>query len=134
MPEKCRTCGTEVAREVDCPTCGRPGFNIDKARDMLLGKLVLIGLRYQDDSESDPREMTQMHGVVDAIDEHRGISVRLEGSHAGQSKVLPPDLRPFFAAKPGYYTDEATGETIEDPDFMVTYRVSRPRKQSPAPE
>jgi hypothetical protein len=132
MPSQCETCGTLVAREIDCPTCGRPGFDVVKAREVLIGKVVLIGLRYQQDTESEPRLVTQMHGRVDAVDEHRGISVRMEGSHAGQRKTLPPDLRPFFAAAPGYYTDQATGEVIEDPDFIVTYRVSGP-SQKPAP-
>jgi hypothetical protein len=94
---------------------------------MLVGKTVLIGLRYQTEEELEPHALVQMHGVVESVSGSHGIRVRLEGSHAGEYKTLPPDLRPFHAAAPGDYTDRETGETITDPDFIVTFRVSRER-------
>jgi len=91
---------------------------------MLVGKTVLIGFRYQNDGEQEPEEHKQWHGVIRAVTD-RGIDVRLEGTHAGESKSLPPDLRVFHEAPPGEYIDRANGDTITDPDFIAAFRVSR---------
>jgi hypothetical protein len=38
--------------------------------------------------------------------------------------VLPADAAAYRAAEPGTYTLHETGETVLDPDFIVTWRVA----------
>jgi hypothetical protein len=93
--------------------------------DDLVGKYLLIGLTYTD---GDDRilEQRQLHGRVIEASGKRGIVVELLGWNAGERFELPPDLRCFQPAKPGQYRLRSTGEIVEDPDYVVTWFVTRP--------
>lgn len=45
----------------------------------------------------------------------------------GETLTLPPDLRSTKRARPGEYTLHSTGETVKDPDFLVTWNVTSPQ-------
>jgi len=57
----------------------------------------------------------------------KGIEIALEGSRAGETYRLPPDMRAFFPATKGEYRLRSTGEVVVDPDFFTTtWSVQRP--------
>jgi len=39
---------------------------------------------------------------------------------------MPPLLNAIRSAEPGYYELQATGETVEDPDLVATWKVQEP--------
>jgi hypothetical protein len=88
----------------------------------LVGKYVLVGITRKDRRDAD-LGLEQFHGRVIASDPARGLSLRLEGSRAGDVCSLPPDLRSFKAAPPGNYRLRTTGEVVQDPDFVATWVV-----------
>lgn len=88
----------------------------------MLGKTVLMAIRYRDESGS-LIERQQLHGVIIKVDELSGIDVKLAGSRAGEVFKLPPDLHGFEDAPPGKYTLKSTGEVVENPDLIYTASV-----------
>lgn len=86
------------------------------------GALVLVGLTYD---EPTGRRQEQYFGTVMAADLHDGITLRLEGSRAGEIVRLPPDPGAFLPADPGSYTLSQTGEVVVDPDYTASWTVSR---------
>jgi hypothetical protein len=102
---------------------GRPEWN-DAAAEKLIGASVLIGLTIIEPNGD--IEQQQMFGFVESVDSKEGISIALAGSRRGEIYVLPPDLRGFARARPGSYRLRSTGETIESPDYMSTWTITRP--------
>lgn len=91
----------------------------------LMGKLMLIGLTYQD-SENRPLRQEQFFGRVISVGRTVGIGLLLEGSRTGEHFDLPPDTRSIQQASPGAYRLRSTGEVVTDPDYTVTYLIQTP--------
>jgi len=93
----------------------------------LPGKLILVGITFED-GEGALVEQTQFFGRVISAEQARGISLALEGSRAGETFLLPPDMRSFEVARPGDYRLRSTGEVVIDPDYVVTWIANKPSK------
>ena len=123
---KCVACEAELGELLVCPRCGMPAFDEERGA-ALVGKRVLISLIYQNKDEAEPHGYRQIHGVIESASRTRGFSVVLDGGDAGEHYTLPPDLRVFRPLPPGEYTASTTGEVVIDPDYSVSYTVSRGR-------
>ena len=86
----------------------------------LLGKHVLIGITAVGPSGEEV-DSFQTHGTVEIVDERR-IGIRRVG--LPELFGLPPAPELFEPAEPGVYTLEATGEELQDPDYLVTVTVT----------
>ncbi len=106
--------GTESGREFD-----------DAAAEVYRGKYILIGVTYVDGA-GQVEQSVQMHGIV-ASASKEGITVSLKGEREGQSWTMPADPSAISPAQPGRYQLPETGEEIENPDFICTWMVQRPR-------
>jgi hypothetical protein len=106
--------GSSGAREFD-----------DAAAAVYLGKYILIGVTYVDGA-GQVEQSVQMHGIVSSASQ-QGITVSLKGDRAGQSWTMPADPSAITPAQPGRYQLPETGEEIENPDFICTWMVQRPR-------
>jgi hypothetical protein len=87
----------------------------------VIGKRLLVGLtflRY----DGELIEQQQLHGIVEQITKQAGILIRLPD---GSTYRLPPDLRGIQEAPPGTYRLRATGEEVQDPDFLYTWTITR---------
>lgn len=92
--------------------------------DTYVGKYILIGITYLD-YEGKLLEQVQMHGTVKSASPE-GIVIDLGGLRAGESWVMPPVLDSIFSADPGIYSLRFTGESIEDPDLLATWSITKP--------
>lgn len=106
------------------PTSGReePAWDADLA-ESLIGKTVLIGVNYVTKSGR-LLEQAQYWGEIAEADQGRGIRVRLAGVWAGRDSGWPPDLRPFWHAKPGTYVLRSTKEHVINPDFLAEWTIT----------
>jgi hypothetical protein len=98
-------------------------FDEDLA-DTYVGKYILVGVTYLD-SFGRELERLQMHGVVEAVAAD-GMHIALRGLHQGETWIMPPTLESVVEAEPGTYTLNSTGELIDDPDLISTWRVTKP--------
>jgi hypothetical protein len=101
---------------------GRPAWDAAFA-EKLKGSTVLVGITY---SEPTGERLEQFFGTVMEADPEQGITLRLEGTKAGELYTLPPDLRSFFPAPGGSYRLRETGELVVDPDFTSTWNITPP--------
>lgn len=92
--------------------------------DTYVGKYILIGITYLD-YQGNFLEQIQMHGNVESASPD-GIAITLAGLRAGESWVMPPVLDSISPADPGVYNLRSTGESIEDPDLLATWSVTKP--------
>lgn len=92
--------------------------------DSYVGKYILIGVTYLD-HQGEFIEQIQMHGTVQSANPN-GIAIALAGIRAGESWVMPPVLESISPAKPGLYSLRSTGESIENPDLLATWSVTKP--------
>lgn len=84
----------------------------------LLGKTALVGIsRYGKDGACIGR--TQFFGTVTRADE-KAIVISESG---GEEHTLPPDTSPVRRARPGEYKLRSNGQTVKDPDFLITWNV-----------
>ena len=84
-----------------------------------VGKRLLVGITYEtEDGEFLTRE--QFHGVIVAADKS---GVIVERSDTNERVSLPPQLE---KAQPGEYRLKSTGELVVDPDFVATWRLTKP--------
>ena len=104
-----------------------PRFDEIEAASMI-GKYILIGITYYDHDDNFI-EHKQFHGNIVSADQMNGIVVRTLGNQE-ETICLPPDFRAFQKAKPGEYHLKSTGEIVEDPDFLVTWRMNKPDPNS----
>ena len=95
------------------------------AADIYLGKYILVGVTYVD-ADGTVEESVQMHGTVESASQD-GIKLALKGERAGQSWTMPADPSAITPAQPGKYELPETGEIVENPDFICTWMVQRPR-------
>jgi hypothetical protein len=100
-------------------TAQKPSSTAHQAKD-IIGKIALIGLTYY--QEGQPPELKQLYGRVTKVNK-QGISLELEGSHKGELFNLPPGIKAFEFAMPGYYRFRSSDEGVENPDFIVTYTI-----------
>ena len=91
--------------------------------DELRGKTILVGLTYYSANKK-LIEQKQVWGTVTKADKS-GIEItQADGSKFG----LPPDLSAIDTAEPGEYRLLSTGEVVTDPDYLVTYTVTKPKQ------
>ncbi|NJM18450.1 MAG: hypothetical protein HC907_06935 [Richelia sp. SM1_7_0] len=88
-----------------------------------IDKYIIIGVTYFD-PDGNEIEKTQMHGIIRAITS-QAIEVELQGKRKGELWKIPPAFNFITPAEPGVYTLQTTGETIEDPDFISTWNVTK---------
>ena len=86
-----------------------------------MGQRLLVGITYLD-TEGHPIDAQQFCGrVLEVAD---GVVV-VERPGEDDPAVLPADAPAYRRAEPGRYTLQESGETVIDPDFIVTWRVVR---------
>ena len=95
------------------------------ATDIYLGKYILVGVTYVDNA-GQVESSVQMHGVVESASQD-GITIALKGERLGQSWTMPADLSAISPAQPGRYELPETGEIVENPDFICTWMVQKPK-------
>jgi hypothetical protein len=108
--------GPEVITQV-------PSFDEERAA-ALVGKSVLVGVTYFNSDGAELRRV-QLHGIV-ASASAKGIMLSLRGKRRGETFTLPPDLDAITNAAPGTYRLRETGETVVDPDLLITWGVWPP--------
>ncbi len=69
---------------------GSVSFDQSRA-EALMGKYVLVGITYLDEV-GNPKELKQLHGVVETVSEEEGIKIRLKGRAEKDYLALPPDI------------------------------------------
>jgi L-ascorbate metabolism protein UlaG (beta-lactamase superfamily) len=89
----------------------------------LVGKSVLVGLATVYEDGSKPPEQKQLFGEIVSADS--GNIVVLHGEDERLSLPPTPDL--FHRARPGSYRLRSTGKTIESPDLLTTWTVTKHR-------
>jgi hypothetical protein len=104
---------------------GPPDFDQALA-DSYVGRYILVGITYVDHADRELR-WQQLHGVIERASPE-GIRISLRGAHEGTSWTMPPDIGAISAAKPGTYTLHSTGEKVENPDLLATWKVKEPLK------
>jgi hypothetical protein len=103
------------------PTATFPGKTppVTNAADDLRGKRVLVGLTCVG-PDNDVLLRLQTDGVVAEVREDVILLTREDGTTFG----LPPDRQLLVGADRGVYTLRETGESIEDPDFLVSLTIT----------
>lgn len=82
----------------------------------LLGKVLLVGITYEDADEN-VMERRQFWGTVTAADKGK---ILIEQKN-GEILSLPPDLSAIKPAPEGEYRLHSTGEVVVNPDFLSTW-------------
>jgi len=95
----------------------------DITPDELIGKIMLVGITYYVEGNTEPIEQKQFWGTVTEVNE---ALIRIKRPN-GEILTLPPDLRSTKRARQGKYTLHSTGETVKDPDFLATWNVTSPQ-------
>lgn len=95
------------------------------AADIYLGKYILVGVTYVD-AAGQVEDSVQMHGTVESASQD-GIKLALKGERDGQTWTMPADPSAITPAQPGKYQLPETGEIVENPDFICTWMVQRPK-------
>ena len=103
-----------------------PDFDEDLARGFI-GKYLLVGITTVT-HEGELLSQEQVHGVIVSATPV-GIDVDLQGSQEGVRWRMPPFLEDLAPAGPGIYRLKASGESVENPDFLFTLTVRKPLKQ-----
>jgi hypothetical protein len=88
-----------------------------------IGKYILVGVTYLD-QVGNQLEQIQLHGTIESANPE-GIKIALGGQRTGESWGMPPDLSNIYVAEPGIYNLHSTGESIENPDLLVTWSVHK---------
>ena len=91
----------------------------------LIGKVVLVGITYED-RRGEVKRLEQFFGTVASADAKRGIAVLLSGQGNGGMRWLPPTTEGYFAASKGEYRLKSTGEVVTNPDYTVQWTVVQP--------
>ncbi len=88
-------------------------------RNHLKGKVFLIGLTFID-KEGEIIERYQTHGTVRRLTVDGFFKIVREDNSIFQIPYVRENIR---AAKEGEYREKLTGETIKDPDYIMTWEV-----------
>jgi len=103
---------------------GEPFFDDEEAKGFI-GKLLLVGVSYCDEQGNFVKQ-EQFHGEIVRASRDEGIIIRL--GENGEERWVPPDLSRLEPAPPGRYTLRASGEVVEDPDFLSMWTVYPPEE------
>ena len=95
----------------------------------IVGKRILVGVTYLD-SNGNLESQEQLHGIVQSASPDQGISIKLQGVYEGEEWNMPPDTSGITEASPGIYNLSATGEQVENPDYLCTWEVHSPKQSS----
>jgi len=105
---------------------GGQSANFDAAAAaQYVGKYILIAVAYLD-AEGKQEDSVQMHGVIKTASAD-GITVALKGERDGKTWTMPADPTAISSAAPGRYKLPETDEIVENPDFITTWAVQKPR-------
>lgn len=96
---------------------------------ILIGKSLLIGISHADSAGNIVRR-SQVFGTVIIADRSRGIYIR-DRQGRQEEWVFPPDTRGIKPAPPGEYRNRATGEVVNDPDYLGTWMITAGKQASP---
>ena len=100
-----------------------PYFDDDEALS-LIGKHILVGITHRSHSE-EITSLEQFHGEIVRASKDGGIIVLLASA---EERWLPPDLSRIETAPPGDYRLKSSGETVTNPDYLVTWTVYPPEQ------
>ena len=105
----------------------RPPHNIfdDALATDLVGKSLLIGITHTD-SKGNMIERSQVFGLVTVANRAKGICIR--DHQTSEERWFPPDTRGIKAAPAGEYRNRATGEVVNDPDYLGSWTFAAPKK------
>jgi hypothetical protein len=92
--------------------------------EKIIGKYILIGISYID-PEGKLESQQQLHGIVERASEDDGIIVALSGVYKGEKLGMEPDTSSIVPADPGVYQLHSSGEEIENPDYLCTWKVQK---------
>lgn len=84
----------------------------------IVGKTMLAGISYRT-SDGDLSDRQQIFGRITSADSD-GIVLTQENS---DEFILPPDLSALEIARPGVYTLNISGATVENPDLLSIWTV-----------
>jgi hypothetical protein len=85
----------------------------------LVGCRLLVGITYVDDTGA-VRGAEQFCGTVQEVTE----GVVVVDRPGGEPALLPADADAYEPAAAGQYRLKATGEVIQNPDFVTTWQVA----------
>lgn len=88
-------------------------------RNYLKGKVVLVGLTFID-QEGKIIERYQTHGTIAKLTIDGFFKIIREDNSVFRIPYLKETIK---KAKEGKYREVSTGETIENPDFIMTWKV-----------
>ena len=91
-------------------------------REQLEGKTILVGLTYYDE-QGEVLEQTQFHGEI--LEAHESNGVRIHDQRAQSERTMPPRLDAIFPAPPGTYREYSTQESVENPDFIAMWHITK---------
>jgi hypothetical protein len=109
------------------PKKNRPPHEVfdDALAKNLVGKTLLIGITHTD-SDGKMLRRSQIVGLVTVANRAKGICIR--DNRTSEEKWFPPDTRGIEPAPPGEYRNRATGEVVNDPDYLDSWTVAAPKK------
>lgn len=84
----------------------------------IINKIALVGITYYTEDEQ-LLSQKQIWGKIISANRDEIIIKQNDDTLFH----LPADLSAFSPAVPGKYTLRSTGETIENPDFLITWKV-----------
>jgi hypothetical protein len=104
-----------------------PPHNIfdDALANDLVGKSLLVGITHTD-SEGNMLHRSQVFGSVTIANRAKGICIR--DKQTSEEKWFPPDTRGIKPAPAGEYRNRATGEVVNDPDYLGSWTIAAPKK------
>ena len=88
--------------------------------DSLIGKTILVGIKYVDEQGVILKTL-QLHGIVVEANENDGIGFVI--SNTSKTFYLPPDLSAIKIAVEGEYRLKETGELVINPDFISSWTI-----------
>ena len=100
-------------------------FDDSLAKDFV-GKSVLIGITHTD-SEGKMLRRSQIFGLVTVANRVQGICIR--DNQTSEEKWFPPDTRGIKPAPPGLYRNRATGEVVNDPDYLGSWTIAAAKEK-----
>ena len=103
-----------------------PPHNIfdDALANDLVGKSILVGITHTD-SEGNILRRSQVFGLVTIAIRAKGIFIR--DNQTSEEKWFPPDTREIKPTPAGEYRNRATGEVVNDPDYLGSWTIAAPK-------
>ena len=96
-----------------------PNFNIKS----LVGKTLYVEMNCYT-CEQTFLAQKQFFGEVLSANETKGVVLYLTGLQSGRLFFIPCDVRDYQPAPPGDYHVRSTGETVKNPDFIITWNTT----------